>query len=104
MSHPFKDVLFIKYKDEFYCDVFGSPAGEINKFIETPDLNLLCPLLWKGIDWDFIIIDTRFSYIDYHYFIKNNFNNIKEKVKYIKIENLYMLKRKIIKEYDTTRI
>ena len=45
MSHPLKDVLFIKYKDEFYYDVFGSPAGEINEFIETPDLNLLCPLL-----------------------------------------------------------
>lgn len=45
MSHPLKDILFIKYNDKFYYDVFGSPAGELNKFIETPDLNLLHSLL-----------------------------------------------------------
>ena len=60
MAHFLKDVLFIKYGDKFYYDRFGSPAGELNMLIETPSLNLLHPLLWKGIDWDFIIIDIRF--------------------------------------------
>ena len=104
MAHFLKDVLFIKYGDKFYYDHFGSPAGELNMLIETPNLNLLHPLLWKGIDWDFIIIDIHFSYIDYHYFIENNFSNIKKRVKRTKIRNLYELKRKIIEEYDTTRI
>ena len=72
MSHPLKDVLFIRKTEQFYITHWGSPACELNTLIESPKLELISSLLILVENWDYIFIDINFNFNEIFDFIINN--------------------------------
>lgn len=57
------DILIIKKENIFSVEVFGSPLGELNKVIRTPDLFSVELTMYNCLDsnWDVIILDSNFN-------------------------------------------